>query len=135
MAYICVRPMTLMGNQYWPGDVIAPEHIVPGREKAMKANGRITEVDSPDTAAPTPTTGIVIIAVPVIGADGEDITLQMTGEDVANAIRILQLNAEKATRAIKAVEVEDVLILIHALETRASVKKAAETQADKLSNQ
>ena len=130
MSYVCVRPVELMGHKYFPGDTIAPEHIVPGREKAMKANGRIAEVGTPQTS--TASEGTVVLTVPITGPEGELIDMSMEADAVIETIRIMQLNAEKAAEAVKDAMNEDVLILLHNTDSRQSVKKAARTQADKL---
>lgn len=130
MSYVCVRPVTLMGNKYFPGDVIDPEHIVPGREKAMKASGRIAEVGTPQNIPARE--GTVVLTVPITGAEGEQIEVTMDAEAIIQTIRIMQLNAEKAAEAVKDVYNEDVLILLHNTDSRQSVKKAARAQADKL---
>ncbi len=44
----------------------------------------------------------------------------------------MQLNAEDAARAVSGVESENVLILLHAADSRKTVKTAAKERADKL---
>ena len=130
MSYVCVRPITLNGQDYLPGEHIAAEDILPGREKALESSGRIAKVGTSQNVPARE--GIVILAVPVTGTDGEQLELTMDAEAVIDTIRIMQLNADNAVEAVKDVTNEDILILLHNTDSRQSVKKAARTQADKL---
>lgn len=46
----------------------------------------------------------------------------------------MQMNVEEATKAIEAAKSENMLIVIHACDSRAGVKKAAQKKADNLSS-
>lgn len=44
MSYVCVKPITLLGNNYKPGELIQDGHILPSRERALVRTGCIAEV-------------------------------------------------------------------------------------------
>ena len=44
MSYVCVKPITLLGNDYKPGELIQDGHILPSRERALVRAGCIAEV-------------------------------------------------------------------------------------------
>lgn len=75
--------------------------------------------------------GIVQIAVK--GAtDGQYTAIPARPEEIQQVFSIIQLNAEDGARAIADVKSENVLILLHAADSRKTVKNAAKEQADKL---
>ena len=57
MSYVCVKPITLLGNNYKPGELIQDGHILPSRERALVRTGCIAEVSRPEkrTRTETPT--------------------------------------------------------------------------------
>ena len=44
MSYVCVKQITLLGNNYKPGELIRDGHILPTRERALLRTGCIAEV-------------------------------------------------------------------------------------------
>ena len=67
--------------------------------------------------------------LPVNTKDGV-LTLEMDPDDVAETIRILQLNAEEAAAAVATIETEEILILIDTLDSRKTVKNAVRAKAE-----
>lgn len=63
------------------------------------------------------------IVVPITTADGV-LELQMAPEDIVAAITTMQLNADNAAAAVGAIEKEDTLILIDAVDKRKTVHTA-----------
>ena len=72
------------------------------------------------------------------GADIHAITasqvmgVPLTEGDVQHIFSIMQMNAEEAAKAVKDVTNENVLIVLHAADSRNTVKKAAKSQAEAL---
>lgn len=65
--------------------------------------------------------------------DNEQVTvIPATPEEIQRAFSIMQLNAEEGTKAIADVQSENVLILLHAADSRKTIKEAAKKQADNL---
>lgn len=52
--YICLKPVTLYGVQYEPGDVIPSEAVLPTRVRALKNQGVIIESSLPDKGPSQP---------------------------------------------------------------------------------
>lgn len=76
------------------------------------------------------------IIIPVDGeSDGENgrkTAVPATPEEIRQVFNILQMNAEEGARAIAEVKEENVLILLHAGDSRKAIKTAARKQADAL---
>ena len=70
--------------------------------------------------------------VAVKGEGGNVTAVSCSAEDVQSVVDVLQMNAEDGAKAVASVKSDSVLILRHALDTRATVKKAAQKQHDTL---
>lgn len=65
--------------------------------------------------------------------DNEQITaVPATPEEIQQVFTIMQMNADNGARAITEVQNENVLILLHAVDSRKTIKDAAKKQADNL---
>lgn len=141
MSYVCVKPITLLGNAYMPGDLIQDGHILPTRERALLRTGCIAEVTG---AAELPVAELVQVetgeevtfSVPVIqevdGDTAQVMSVPLTEGDMQQVFSIMQMTADEATKAIKDVKNESLLVVLHAADSRNTVKKAAKTQAESL---
>ena len=78
--------------------------------------------------------GVVQVSVRVSsdGDNGQFMAIPAKAEEIQQVFDIMQLNADEGARAIADVESENVLILIHAADSRKTVRNAAREQADKL---
>ena len=72
------------------------------------------------------------LTVTVKGEGGNVTAVSCSAEDVQSVVDVLQMNAEDGAKAVASVKSDSVLILLHALDTRATVKKAAQKQHDTL---
>ena len=70
--------------------------------------------------------------VAVKGEGGNVTAVSCSAEDVQSVVDVLQMNAEDGAKVVASVKSDSVLILLHALDTRATVKKAAQKQHDTL---
>lgn len=70
--------------------------------------------------------------VAVKGEGGNVTAVSCSAEDVQSVVDVLQMNAKDGAKAVASVKSDSVLILLHALDTRAAVKKAAQKQHDTL---
>lgn len=70
--------------------------------------------------------------VAVKGEGGNVTAVSCSAEDVQSVVDVLQMNAKDGAKAVASVKSDSVLILLHALDTRATVKKAAQKQHDTL---
>lgn len=77
-----------------------------------------------------------VIQISVKGeSDGENeqiTAVPVTPEEIQQAFSIMQLNATEGAEAIADVKSENVLILLHAADSRKTIKEAAKKQADNL---
>lgn len=68
-----------------------------------------------------------------VKGEGDNVTaVSCSAEDVQSVVDVLQMNAEDGAKVVASVKSDSVLILLHALDTRATVKKAAQKQHDTL---
>ena len=68
-----------------------------------------------------------------VKGEGDNVTaVSCSAEDIQSVVDVLQMNADDGTKAVTSVQSDSVLILLHALDTRATVKKAAQKQHDTL---
>ncbi len=72
-------------------------------------------------------------AVPVtIFGEEEDMAFHLLPEEINQVFSIMQLKADEGVKKIDDVTNENVLILLHAADSRKTIKNAAKEQADKL---
>lgn len=68
-----------------------------------------------------------------VKGEGDNVTaVSCSTEDIQSVVDVLQMNADDGAKAVANVKSDSVLILLHALDTRATVKKAAQKQHDTL---
>jgi hypothetical protein len=68
-----------------------------------------------------------------VKGEGDNVTaVSCSAEDIQSVVDVLQMNADDGAKAVASVQSGSVLILLHALDTRATVKKAAQKQYDTL---
>ena len=68
-----------------------------------------------------------------VKGEGDNVTaVSCSTEDIQSVVDVLQMNADDGAKAVASVQSDSVLILLHALDTRATVKKAAQKQHDTL---
>lgn len=75
--------------------------------------------------------GVIMISVKG-ESDGEMLAIPVTAEEIQQVFSIMQLTADEGTKAISDVKSENVLILLHATDSRKTIKDTAKKQADNL---
>lgn len=134
--YLCTKAMTLGGVEFHPGQEIPAEAVLPGRVRALTRQGYIAPADGVATpvaaVAPVEPTTATVVPLTII-RDDESFTIEAKPESVALAVTALQITAEKAGEIIAETTDEDALLIIHALDSRKTVKAAAQERAKKLS--
>lgn len=78
--------------------------------------------------------GTVQISVKCV-SDGENeqlMAVPATPEEIQQAFSVMQLNAEEGAKAVSGIASENVLILLHAADSRKTIKDAAKKQAGNL---
>lgn len=98
------------------------------QEEMQKASAELLETE------PGAYNGTVQISVKC-ESDGENeqiMAVPATPEEIQQAFSIMQLNAEEGAKAVSGIESENVLILLHAADSRKTIKDAAKKRADNL---
>lgn len=138
MKLIAKKPCSFGGKAFFINDEIPASAVM--NPKQQEDLGVLTIVSDGEAA-----TGILEtdfpetdIAIPVFKSyDGD--TAQVMGVslnigEVQEVFSIMQMNVEEATKAIESTTSENMLIVIHACDSRSGVKKAAQKRADNLSS-
>lgn len=138
MKLIAKKPCSFGGKAFFINDEIPVDAVL--NPKQQEELGVLSIVSDGEAA-----TGILEtdfqetdIAIPVFKSyDGD--TAQVMGVslnigEIQEVFSIMQMNVEEATKAIEATKSENMLIVIHACDSRAGVKKAAQKKADNLSS-
>ena len=133
MKLIAKKPCSFGGKAFFINDEI-PVNVVLN-PKQQEELGVLSIVFDGEAA-----TGILEtdIAIPVFKSyDGD--TAQVMGVplnigEIQEVFSIMQMNVEEAMKAIEATKSENMLIVIHACDSRAGVKKAAQKKAGNLSS-
>lgn len=66
------------------------------------------------------------------GGNAQNMAIPAMPEEIQQVFSVMQMNAEEGAKAITGIENENVLILLHAADSRKTIKDAAKKQADKL---
>lgn len=144
MGYLCKKQIRLGGTEYHPGETIPDGAVLENRARTLKANGYIVELQDENSCDVSPIKEDIYsfkgaIQIPIIKRNGEDgssemMSLPMKPEELQQALSVMQMNAEEGSREIQKIEEENVLILIHAADSRTTIKNAAKKQADILNS-
>lgn len=73
-----------------------------------------------------------VVPVTIFGEE-EDMAVRLFPEEINQVFAVMQLKADEGVKMIEDVTSENVLILLHAADSRKTIKNAAKEQADKLS--
>ena len=128
---VAKKPCIFGGKKFWIGDQIPDELVL--NPEAQEKMGILTIVGkaedgilaNDDIAAQV---GQVLFAIPIVNGN-ETIKIDMSEENIVQAVSIMQMKAADAEKAIKDVVNESVLIFLNALDSRKSVKDAAKKKA------
>lgn len=129
MKLIAKRPCSFGGEQFYIGDVI-PESLI-ADPKTQEQLGVITIAgdmgagEQPDSYLPYNE----VISIEVKGDEGMQMELLVTPEEIQQVFAILQMGAAEGVQAITEVQSDNVLILLHASDSRKTIKEAAKKQA------
>lgn len=139
MKLIARKPCSFGGRKFFIGQEIPAELVAePGVQERL---GVITVVR--DGGEGILAEGIMDISafdgkviVPVVNRENEDaeerMAVPLTEGGVQQVFSIMQMNVPDAEKAISEVAEENILIVLHACDTRAKVRKAAKNRADTL---
>ena len=94
--------------------------------ESMKAE--LVEIESVDM----PETVLITVNRESDGENEQSTAVPATPEEIQQVFSIMQLNAEEGAKAITEVQSENVLILLHATDSRKTIKNAAKEQVENL---
>lgn len=144
MGLIARKPCNFGGKKFFIGDKIPDALVVnPALQEKL---GIIAIVKSDDEEASNAETILYtqeqvkskqsIIPITVKGESSDEdeqlIEIFATVEEVQQVFTIMQMNADDGIKAIAEVKTENVLILLHASDSRKTIKDAAKKQANNL---
>ena len=138
MKLIAKKPCRFGGRQFYIGDSI-PEELV--AEPSVQEHMGVLSVVADEGIQE----GILLeedgfagkVIVPIVGKEDGDtaevMAVPLTEGEVQSVFSIMQMGVPEAEKAISAVSEENILIVLHACDSRSGVKKAAQKRADTLS--
>lgn len=134
MRLIARRPCSFGGKKYFIGDEVPAEDVI--NPTVQEDQGTLAIVK--DDQGVLETAGDGKVTIPVI-RDGEGdvadvLSIPLTEGEVQHVFAIMQMTADKAAEAMEDVNSEEVLIVLHAADSRSGVKKAAKKRAEQLSS-
>lgn len=130
-AYTCIKPATFAGVKYLPGDTVPAEAIPADRVGAVIRLGLIAETQTAaqneQTQPSTPAE--IVFTIPIKTGDGTTENMEVKPETVVEAVSVLQMTADDATKHIAGMTDATALIVIDACDSRKTVNKAAAERA------
>ena len=137
MAYVALKPCNFAGQAFRIGDTIPADLVQPGIAKSLIAMGRIAAADGTATetkpAEPEEPKEITI-GIMLKTKDGILHTSQ-TPDGLQSVFDVLTGNVKEAEATINGISEEDALILIHASDSRKSVKELAANRAAEITQE
>lgn len=137
MSYVALRPCKFAGKEYLIGQEIPGDVIDPMAAKRLKNVGKIADAIATVTVSETGQQveqGEPTFTINIHLDDGM-IPLAITNEDAQVIFSVLQAPVKDAEPLVASIKNEDVLMLIHAVDQRKSIKEAAKAQALALSDE
>ncbi|MDE7425070.1 MAG: hypothetical protein K2N51_15525 [Lachnospiraceae bacterium] len=98
------------------------------RESMQAVKAELVEMESVDV----PETVLITVNRESDGENEQVTAVPATPQEIQQVFSIMQLNAEEGAKAITEVQSENVLILLHAADSRKTIKNAAKERADNL---
>lgn len=153
MRLIVKKPCSYGGKKFFIGDEIPAELVVniereeklgvisaandeagvPEQSGALYSQEQVDEMIQSAVAELKPfDSDNAGFTVTVKGEGGNVTAVSCSAEDIQSVVDVLQMNADDGAKAVASVQSDSVLILLHVLDTRATVKKAAQKQHDTL---
>lgn len=134
MRLIALRPCSFGGKKYFIGDEVPEEDVI--NLTVHESQGTLAAIKYDQNIIPEAAENRKVM-IPVI-RDGEGdvadvLSIPLTEGEIQHVFSIMQMTADKAIAAMEDIGSEDVLIVLHASDSRSAVKKAAKKRAEQLS--
>lgn len=137
MKLVANKPCSLNGKKYFIGEEVPVEEVVDYASLVKMGLLSVIQdaVPADNLEECVAMVGEVSFSIPIVKGD-ETIDLDVTEPQIQDAVKTMQMNADAAIAHIRG-DVEDntTLIVINALDSRKTVKEAAELKAKALIEQ
>lgn len=137
MKLVANKPCSLNGKKYFIGEEVPVEEVVDYASLVKMGLLSVIHdaIPANDLEECVAMVGEVSFSIPIFKGD-ETIDLDVTEPQIQDAVKTMQMNADTAIAHIRG-DVEDntTLIVINALDSRKTVKEAAESKAKALIEQ
>lgn len=133
MAYVAIKPCRFGGQAFRIGEGIPAELVQPGSAKNLIKMGIIadTEPVAPLQEAPQP-----IDTIPIdLHTDEGDLALRITAASLQKVFDALTVSVGKAEPVIQTITEADALILLHAADSRKSIKDLVAARAKEITGE
>lgn len=137
MKLVANKPCNLNGKKYFIGEEVPVEEVVDCASLVKMGllsviHDAVPEDNLEECVAMV---GEVSFSIPIVKGN-ETIDLDVTEPQMQDAVKTMQMNADVAVAHIRGdIEDDTTLIIINALDSRTTVKKAAESKAKNLIEQ
>lgn len=139
MKLIAQRPCNFGGKRFFVGDEIPGELVVNPKAQSQLGvlaicNDGVMAVGEKANITPLKSTeNQMQVEVPINTESGSQVLLVAPGS-ITEALRIMQMDVKDAEKEIENLEEENVLIILHACDSRKGVKNASEKKAMEMQN-
>lgn len=132
MDYICRKQLNLSGKEFFPGEIIPDGTIIGSRIRTLKSSGHISEITESESVTIegidpmqfADSLGVVLDHT----EEGLPLTTTVNAEQLQGIFDILMKNAKDAEAALKD-EVDDIVLeVLKKVDSRKTVREAAEKQ-------
>lgn len=133
MSYVCVKRVKLGDRAFAPGEAIPDELFAKGRASKLVSYGYIAEVAPEGVMELSGVDAEAVNYMTVVLEEGGE-PLPISNESLQTVVNTMKQNADNAVAAIEEEVDESVLSFIVAVDSRKSVKQAAQKQLAVLSS-
>lgn len=133
MSLIAKKPCSFGGRQFYIGDEIPADFVADAKRQEQLGVIAIVDGDAGDVFRSSNENTVPIpIELETDGENAQYMSVMATPEEIQQTFSIMQLTAEESIKAISDVTSENILILLHAADSRKKVKTAAKERAENI---
>lgn len=132
MKLIAKKPCSFGGRRFYIGDDV-PEELVADPAMQEKLGVIIVRSEVGEMKSDACSETIRIAVENEFNGENEQVVMVLARpEEIQQVFSVMQMNAEEGAKVIAGVTSENVLILLHAADSRKMIKNAAKERADRL---
>lgn len=129
--FIALKPCKFAGQTFLAGETIPDKLVHPSAVRRLKNQRFIVVPDEQKEVVEVPVEVKQLFTVPILADEGE-LSVELEPEELKTLFIVLQNNADKAGKLVAEQVNTDLLLCIHALDGRKTVKEAAKEKATAL---